>query len=133
MKRFLSILSLLFCVSAFCFGQGVTNRPIDGYVVINNIHQDELFMADSPRVNETEIGVKAGVPLRIYITEPSNGMITWETLSTSPGTYIAHIANNGHLVSIVTSFINGVHVLRATDSSGNQLTITIYVTDGGVS
>lgn len=133
MKKFLSIFSLMFCVSIFCFGQGVNDRPIDGYVVINDNHCDDLFMADDPRVDWTEIGVKAGVPFRIYITKPSSGIITWETLSNSTGAYMALNTNDGHLVSFVTTSANGVLVLRATDSSGNQLTFNIYITDGGVS
>lgn len=133
MKKFLSIISLIFCVSIFCFGQGVDDRPINGYVVINNNHCDDLFMPDDPRVDWTEIGVKAGVPFRIYITEPSNGVITWETLSNSTGTYMVLNTDDGHLVSFETTSANGVLVLRATDSSGNQLTITVYMTDGGVS
>lgn len=133
MKKFLSIITLIFCVSIFSFGQGVNDRPIDGYVVINNNHCDDLFMADDPRVDWTEMGVKAGVPFRIYITKPSDGIITWEILLNSTGSYMALNTNNGHLTSFVTTSQNGILVLRATDSAGNQLTFNIYITDGGIS
>lgn len=133
MKKFLSIITLIFCVSILSFGQGVNDRPIDGYVVINNNHCDDLFMADDPRVDWTEMGVKAGVPFRIYITKPSDGIITWEILSNSTGSYMALNTNNGHLTSFVTTSQNGILVLRATDSAGNQLTFNIYITDGGIS
>lgn len=133
MKRFLSILSLLFCVSAFCFGQGVSDRPIDGQVLINYVHWDDLFMVDDSRVDWTEIGVKAGVPFTIFIRKPENGPISWEILSSVSGTYIQSTGANGHQISFNTSTVNGVMIIRATDSSGNQLTINVYITDGGVS
>lgn len=133
MGRLLTIVSLLFCVAIFSFGQGVNDRPIDGYVVINNNHCDDLFMADDPRTDCTEIGVKTGVPFRIYITKPSDGIITWETLSNSTGTYMTLNTDNGHLVGFMTTSANGILMLRATDSAGNHLTFTIYITDGGVS
>ena len=133
MKRLLSIIVIAFCASILSFGQGVSDRPIDGYFFFNGYRTVDFFMMDDRRVDETETGVKAGVPFMIFITKPTSGQISWQTLSGVPGTYIVSTGNNGHEISFHTDTINGTLVLLGTDSSGNQITITVYITDGGIS
>lgn len=132
MKRLFSIISFLFCVSIFSYGQGVSERPIDGYFLINGSRTVDFFLEDDIRVNETETGVKAGVPFMIFITKPTTGTILWQTLSSVSGTYIVSTGNNGHQISFNTGSTNGTLVLLGTDSSGNQITITVYISDGGI-
>lgn len=133
MKSFLTIITLFFCTTISTFGQGVSDKPIDGYFLINGHRTVEFFLIDDKRVDETETGVKAGVPFMIFITKPTTGQISWQTLSSVPGTYIVSTGNNGHEISFNTSSTNGILVLLGTDSSGNQITITVHITDGGIS
>lgn len=121
-------------MTMICRGAVTTgvSRPIDGYFYINNNRTVDFFLMEDRRVDNTEIGVKAGVPFQIYITEPTTGTITWQTLSSVSGTYISLNANNGHLLSIVTGSRNGTLALLGTDDSGNQITITVYISDGGL-
>lgn len=135
MKKILSMLMLLFCITMVCKGIETKNesRPIDGYFVINDNRTVDFFLLEDKRIDYTETGVKAGVPFSINITQPSSGLITWQTLSTVSGTYLLYSQNNGRTLYYRTSSTNGTLVLLGTDDSGNQITITVHITDGGIS
>ncbi len=131
MKKTLFLLSMLFCLTTACFSQ---TRSIDGYFYINDNRKVDFFNdPDDPRIDYTETGVKAGCPFVINITKPSSGTINWTYLSEVSGTRMVHNTNNGHMVRFITDNTEGPFVLLATDSNGNQITITVYISSGGLS
>lgn len=116
-----------------CYGQIGDEKTIDGYFYINDNRTVPFFLEERhDQFDIAETGVKAGKPFMIYITQPTFGTITWTTLSSVGGTYMIYNANNGHIVRFATSSITGPLILLATDSNGNQITITVYITDTGL-
>ncbi len=133
MKRLLSIIAFLFCVSILSYGQRGGERPIDGYFLINNSRTVEFFMEDDLRTDYTEVAVKAGVPFMIRINKPISGPITWQTLSSVTGTNLFSTGDDGKMLTYHTSEVNGTLILLGTDSAGNQIMITVYIIDAGLS
>lgn len=132
MKKIIFLLGVFFCMSVICEGKINMERNIDGYFYINDNHKVAFFLEDDHRDNTTEVGIKAGVPFMIYVNKPISGHITWQVLSSVAGAYMISNIDNGHIIRFVTSDVTGTLVLLATDSNGNQLTITVYLSNGGL-
>lgn len=132
MKRIILFIGIFISLVTVCYGQTGDEKIIDGYFHINDNRIVPFFLEGRHGLfDRTETGVKAGKPFMIYITEPTSGIITWQVISSVGGAYITTNINNGHIVRLVTNS-SGTLKLLATDSNGNSITITVYISDWGL-